>query len=316
MRLIRDGGLRRIISVGAAAALLSTVVASQSPVRSAPAPSVVGAATTVNATQSSSVLLELKTAVPYSLAADDTSAIAVDGRGRAVAAVLQRTGSSKPTEAAIVARFNGCDTAGCTPAPDSPGLVYFREATGHPQAPDGRATLSPGTYRLSVLTDGAPVTVTLRLGTATSTLALSTDTPAESGFVKANETAAVPLAPVAWSGGASLTLVSPNTAVLGFLQQDTPGGTVAGAAGACHFAGAPPLLGHFAPGCPFHPTSGGSAPTVGSIATETFTLGSDERARLATLLPAVAGSQALGFWSLRSGLTTSPMAFFVHLRLH
>ena len=299
------------------AASLLTAVAPHWPARpSGAAPSLAGVATTVSAAHSSSVLLEIQAPVPYTLTPDDTSDIAVTGQGRAVAAVLQRTDSSKPTEAAIVARFNGCDTPGCAPAPDAPAMVYVREATGSQRAPDGRAILAAGTYRLNVLTDGAPATVTLRLGAPTSAMAITTDTPSESGFTKANETAAVPIAPAMWSGGSSLTLVSPNTVVLGFLQQDTPGGTVAGAAGACHFAGAPPLLGHFAPGCPFHPTSSGGAPTAGSVATETFTLGSDSRARLATLVPAVAGSQILGFWSVRGGLTTTPMGFFAHLRLH
>lgn len=315
MRSRRPGAGHGLLAVVAAASLM--LAGPPSPARSEPPPpSVVDAVTTVHTTQSSSVLVELKAPVAYRLTQDDASDLTVVGHGRAVAAVLQPTASLKPTEAVIAARFNGCDHPGCRAEPDSPPLVYTREATGNPRAPDGRATLPAGTYRLSILTDGSPATVTLRLGNPNRALSVTADTPAASGFLKADPTAATPVVPAAWSGGGSLTLVSPNTVVLGFLQQDTPLGTVAGAAGTCHFSGAPPLLGHFAPGCPFHPTSSGGAPTSGSVATETLTIGSDERARLATLLPAVGGSQLVGFWSVRGGVTTTPMAFFAHLRLH
>ncbi|MBW3537453.1 MAG: hypothetical protein KY395_06770 [Actinobacteria bacterium] len=314
MRSRRLGPAQGFVVVAVAASLM--LVGAPSPGRTATPPSVIDTTVTVQAGQSASVLLELKAPVAYALSQDDTSDLKVEGHGRAVAAVLQPTDSLKPTEAVIVARFNGCDHPGCRAEPGAEPFVYTREATGNPRAPDGRATLEAGTYRLSILTDGSPATVTLQLGQPAGALTLTAETPAESGFVKAEPTAATPVVPAAWSGGASLTLVSPNTVVLGFLQQDTPLGTVAGAAGTCHFAGAPPLLGHFAPGCPFHPTSSGGSPTTGSVATETLTLGSDERARLASLLPAVGGSQLVGFWSVRGGVTTTPLAFFTHLRLH
>lgn len=315
MRPRRFGRVQGSIALVAAASLM--LAGAPSVVGSEPPPSsVVDTITTVQTAHSSSVLVELKAPVAYQLSQDDTSDLRVDGHGRAVAAVLQRTDSSNPTEAVIVARFNGCDHPGCEAEQGAPPSVYVREATGNPRAADGRATLQAGTYRLSILADGSPVTVRLKLGKPASEATLTAETPADSGFRKAEPTAATPVVPVAWSGGASITLVSPNTVVLGFMQQDTPLGTVAGAAGTCHFSGAPPLLGHFAPGCPFNPTSSGGSPTVGSVATETLTVGSDERARLATLLPAVGGSQLVGFWSVRGGVTTTPLAFFAHLQLH
>ena len=242
--------------------------------------------------------------------------LSVSGNGRAVAAVLQRVGATKPTEAVVVARFNGCDTPGCAPAADSPSFVYVREAEGFRRDSEGRPILAAGSYRLSVLSDGAPVEVRLRLDGLSGSTSLEADQSAEAAVSPAAEALAVPAVPVAWSGSANLSFGSANTLLLGFLQQDTPTGTVVGAAGACHFSGAArPLLGVPAPGCPFEPNSGGGVAQVGSVSTEQFTLGSAERARMATMLPSVAGPQEAGLWSVRTGATTTPLAFFAWLRL-
>lgn len=270
--------------------------------------------TEFTAATSSSIGFRIPAATAYDLAAGPTSDFSVSGRGRAVVAALSRMGSTKATEAVVVARFNGCATPGCAPAAGDRPFDYARPAEGQRKDSAGRPILEPGDYRLTVLTDGAPATVTLRLRGLAGSTALATTDPVESSIVVAAETAAVPGSPSYWSGGASFRTPTSNAILLGFFQQDSPLGTVAGVSGACHFDGATPLLGHFAPGCPFTPGQSGKA-QVGSVATEQLTLGSAERARMATSLPAATGAQTAGFWAARAGVSNKPLALFAWIRL-
>jgi hypothetical protein len=269
----------------------------------------------VSAPDSASIELRLATDTPYTETAGPAGLLAVEGKGRVVAAILRRTDSTKPTEGLVAARFNGCGTTGCTPASGEAPMDYFRPAEGQRRDPAGRRILEAGSYRLTVLTDGAPATARLRLearrGAAQS---LSAIDPVESAVVPAAQTVGLPVSASYWSGGAAIRIPTADSVLLGFFQQDSSLGTVAGAAGVCHFDGARPLLGHFAPGCPFMPGSSGRAQS-GSVATEQLTLLSEERARLATFLPASQGGQEAGFWTARAGVSNPPLAFFAWARL-
>lgn len=271
--------------------------------------------TTIEAAASSAIDFRLSRATSFDVSAGPDSSLTVEGRGRAVAAILRRVGASKAVDGFTVARFNGCGAPGCAAPADEPSHVYARSADGQKRDAGGRALLEPGRYRLWLLSDGAPVKATLRLpGQLRAETSWQTTEFVASGLSAGSETAAVPLSPSYWSGGTSLNLPTEDAVLLGFLQQDSPLGTVVGAAGACHFSGPPPLLGHYAPGCPFTPGSSGNA-QVGSLSTEQLTLGSAERARMATFLPAVQGDQQAGFWSARAGLTDTPLTLFVWMAL-
>lgn len=266
--------------------------------------------TTVIADASSSVRFELSRAAEFEVSPGPDSSMTIDGRGRVLVASLRRVGSSKPTEAFVLARFNGCDSPGCSPSEGQAAHLYARSADGQRRSDSGRARLEAGEYRLTVLTDGSPATVNLRFsGQPSPSGTLPVTEPVASSVVLGAETVGIPASPSYWSGGASLRLPVADAVLVGYLQQASPLGTVVGAAGACHFSGPQPLLGHFAPGCPFNPGPSGSA-QVGSLSTEQLTLGSAELARMATSLPAAQGNQQVGFWSARAGLTESPYTVF------
>lgn len=273
--------------------------------------------TVIGAATPSSAVVHVPKDVPYAFTADGgPGLLSATGNGRAIAATLQPVASTKISEAAVFALFNGCSSSGCAPEPGNPPAVYRREPAGARRAPDGRAILAAGDYRLTVLTDGSPVNVRIALEDVAGTASGTAAEPVEGGITAASEVLAVPASPVVWSGSADLTFASENSLLLAYLQQDSPTGAVAGAAGACLFTGsARPLLGVTAPGCPFQPNGGDGFAQVGSVATETFTLGSASRARLATALTPTTGSQQAGLWSSRVAVTTTPLAFFAWLRL-
>lgn len=268
----------------------------------------------VTALTSASVGFRIPAAVSVQVAAADTADFAVAGNGRAVVAALHRVDSVKATEAHVVARFNGCPNPGCAPAAGTAPMFYTRTGDGHPRDPGGSPILSPGDYRLTVLSDGAPARVFLRLRGLSGSARLNATEEVESAVVPVATTASLPGSPSYWSGGASFRTPTADTVLLGFFQQDSSLGTAAGVVGACHYDGATPLLGHFAPGCPFTPGQSGKA-QVGSVATELLTLGRAERARMVTSLPAAVGGQTAGFWSTRAGVTATPLAFFAWARL-
>jgi hypothetical protein len=305
---------RRLGVLAAAAGVLLSVVPLA--VRAEPAEITLAGLTTVDAATSSSVIVQVPKDVPYTFTADGPGFMSLSGEGRAIAAALQPAGSREISEAVVMAQFNGCDTPGCARAPEQSTWVYVREARGARRAPDGRPILAAGAYRLSVMTDGRPVQVRLRVEGLDGTATGNTSEPAESGITPAATALAVPGSPVVWSGSADMTFASENSLLLAYLQQDSPLGAVAGAAGACHFTGATrPLLGVPAPGCPFEPNGADGEARVGSVATETLTLGAPSQARFATALSPTVGAQQVGLWSTRIGITDTPLAFFAWLRL-
>lgn len=283
--------------------------------RAKPAEITLAGTTTITAVASSSVVVHVPKDVAFAFT-EGPGPLSVKGNGRAIAATLQPVGSTEISEAAVSALFNGCGTAGCAPKAGEIPWAYRREPAGARRGPDGRPILAAGAYRLSVLTDGSPVDVQIRLGGVPGTASGQTETAAEGGVAPASETLAVPASPVVWTGSADLTFASENSLLLAYLHQDSPSGAVAGVAGACLFTGsARPLLGVPAPGCPFQPNGGDGSAEVGSVATETLTLGSASRAYLATALTPATGSQQAGLWSTRVAVTETPTALFAWLRL-
>lgn len=305
---------RRLVVTLAAGAVGLAIV----PVgRAAPAEVTLAGTTSISAASSSSVIVRVPKDVLYSNApGNGAGLLSAQGNGRVVAATLQPVGSTEISEAVVYAHFNGCPAPGCAAEPGQPLWVYRREPSGAKRTPDGQAILTAGAYRLSVLTDGSPAEVKVSLEGLPGWASGKTDTAADGGIVPATEALAIPVSPVAWSATADLDFVSTNTLLLAYLQQDSPMGAVAGVAGACLFTGsARPLLGVPAPGCPFQPDGGDGSAQVGSVQTETLTLGTSSRARLATALTPTTGSQQAGLWSTRLGVTSTPLALFAWLRL-
>ena len=302
----------RLLGTLAAIALITGPVSARAESATVP----LAGTTTISAALSSSVVVEVPKDLPYSLGSDTTGLLSVRGNGRVVAATLQPVASREASEAMVVAAFNGCAAPGCAPEAGQSPWLYRREPTGARRAPDGRPVLAAGKYRLSVLTDGAPVEVQIKLDGVDSQTSAATTDPAESGITPAAEVLAVPASPVVWSGSADLTFASENSLLLAYLQQDSPTGAVAGLSGVCHFTGSTrPLLGVPAPGCPFDPNGSDGEARVGSVETETFTLGNASRSRLATALSPTTGGQQAGLWSTRAAVTTTPLAFFAWLAL-
>ena len=306
--------LRRAALVACAATFLGVLSPTA---RSETAKLTLAGTTIIDAANTSSLVVRVPKDVPYEFTPDaGPEVLSITGHGRAVAVTLQPVGSREVSEALVYARFNGCAAPGCAPEPGQSVLAYRREAGGARRTPDGRAILAAGDYRLTVLTDGSPVQVRMVLEGVTGGASAQTSAVAEGGITPAAESLAVPGSPVAWSGSADLTFASENSMLLAYLQQDSPAGTVAGAAGACLFTGAArPLLGIPAPGCPFQPNGADGSAQVGSVGTETLTLGTASRARLATALTPTEGLQQAGLWSARAGLTSTPLAYFAWLRL-
>lgn len=272
--------------------------------------------TVVTAATSSSVIIQVPKDVAYTFSPGQPGFMSLSGEGRAIAATLQPVGSQKIAEAIVLANFNGCATPGCVRKPEQSIWLYRREPTGVRRAPDGRPILAAGAHRLTVLTDGQPVQVRLRVDSLAGASSGQTSMPAESGITPAAEVLAVPASPVAWSGSADMKFSSENSLLLGYLQQSSPLGAVAGVAGACHFTGATrPLLGVTAPGCPFQPNGSDGQARVGSFGTEALTLGAPSQARFATALNPTVGAQHVGLWSTRAAVTTTPLAFFAWVRL-
>lgn len=301
-------------------AFLTTAVALMSVMpamtRAQPAAITLTGLTTITAATSSSVVVQVPKDVPYEFAPGQPGFMSLFGEGRTIAATLQPVASRDISEAIVMANFNGCADPGCVRAPEQSVWQYRREPSGARRAPDGRPILAAGAHRLTVLTDGRPARVQLRLDDLQGTASGNTSEPAEGGITPAAEVLAVPGSPVAWSGSADLTFASENSLLLAYLHQDSPSGAVAGAAGVCHFTGATrPLLGVAAPGCPFEPNGADGEARVGSVGTEALTLGSPSQGRFATALNPTNGVQHVGLWSTRAAVTTTPIAFFAWLRL-
>lgn len=309
--------LAALLISGLALLLLAPTQVHSAPPAPPSAPVVLAGQTTVLADHSASILVEVPSLATYATDTYGNPDLAVSGRGRVVALTLQPVASRDPYEALRVARFNGCDSLGCEPdRPD--GYVQVpsgaRRVNGHPP----RALLEPGTYRLTVLTDGGRVSASLRLGGLSGSTLITPTAAGDSRILPAAETLSAPAAgaPAVWSGGAELNLASTNTLVFGFYQQETPGGSAFSTQGACHFsAGTRPLGGHFLPGCPGELGSAGTI-SVGSVTVTGVHLGSDQTHRFITQLrPTARGSQHAGIYSEQAGVPDPPFAYFAVLGL-
>lgn len=120
-------------------------------------------------------------------------------------------------------------------------------------------TLRKGRYTVYVVTDGKPVTVTLRFGRLSGSARVAATTPVRSGMVPYTESVD---APVAWSAGAAVSLSGPaDIFTAAWWKQDES--AVASSAG-CWYDGKDGVeeLGEYRwlPGCPF-----GTSGTVNEV---------------------------------------------------
>jgi hypothetical protein len=139
------------------------------PAQAAPAPAPALAGTTV-VTGSAMVAMTVRLPSPVTVdlhaigGAGSRNDIEIAGNGRMVGLVLSQGGTlhRAPDREIWMTRDNICMRRGCQATGD--GIGYFAVAFGTSTQPaDGTYRIPAGTYRLALLADGAPVTVTLRL---------------------------------------------------------------------------------------------------------------------------------------------------------
>ena len=153
-----------LVMSGIAAAVLGTVLAAPSSARLVRAETL-GSVTTITATHSGTAEVVLYDDATLSPKMTGNPDVSISGKGRVVGVQLTRSdGTSDSLQAFRMPAFAGSqiETGGST----TPAPICTRDVTGGSSCttPTPKAILlHEGYYHLVVLTDGAPVTVTLRL---------------------------------------------------------------------------------------------------------------------------------------------------------
>lgn len=210
-----------------------------------------GALLTVTGRTSGTGTFTLARDTRIELRADDPGSDQVDirGDGRAVGLVARRTGAGPPvTFAAFLA--NACFSRACRP--DRIRQPPFTLITGSRIEPGAQGpaslVLPAGTYRTSLMTDGAPVTVRLALTGLSKSQTLRPTAPAAVRYTDVPQQSDPAPAHLAATGGRSYRFRSP-----GFVLTQTASTTAAGGQqfeGDCIILGQAPPAGVYAPGCP------------------------------------------------------------------
>ncbi len=299
----------RLVRVLAAAALASAAVAV--PAATAGTPPVLAGENVVTASVPSTMTVRIPAAAR--IAVDPAKAVSITGGGRFVGLVLREHREEAPDEARFFRlpsqlgnRVIGWGPMNAAPAscknqlPD-PAPPVAQDCTGVKQPT--YFSLHRGLYSLYVLTDGAPVTVTLhvlnlpgstdlapgtRVGAATVPLTTSFD-PATTGGVT-------------WSGGSTLRPTS--AADLFTLTWWKQSDSAAASDGACWYGGDDlAALGdkRFLPGCP-----GGSTVAMTEVTNPLYgpvwTAKGGQHGGLGTTSVPHAATVGLGFWTVAQGI--------------
>lgn len=209
---------------------------------SAPDPVALGRTTTVTVSSSGKTEVVLPRAVALSQAGTDNPSVRIETTGRHAGLALIDDARRDKT-VAYVGWTNPAFSCGTTcPAPVSPYSVLLVNETR------GDTNLPAGNYTLSVVTDGAPVKITLTFPELSGTASVEPTAP--NGAVLAFPAARQQ--PVA---GALVHTAGQSTDLAGdgllFSRYSVVGDTVAGpgVAGTCLYAG-PEQTGDHLPGCP------------------------------------------------------------------
>ena len=183
----------RVAALLALCAALVTVPAS-----AAPAPVTLAGTTVINGSRTASVAVRLPRAVDF-----DVSDIAtVSPRGRITGIVLKKDGAwNAPYVSAIHVGF--CAERGCE-ATFPKGAFGFIWAPGSTNGLSGR--LPAGNYRLHVVVDGAPTTVTITFRGLKGKVRITPTGPARAAVVAPKPTVAEPASsPALFAGGSAHT---------------------------------------------------------------------------------------------------------------
>lgn len=228
------------------AASIACVIAFAAPAAAAPVPTLAG--TTVVKGHAPAMM---EVTLPSAARIFTSRALDASGGGRFFGFVLRPAGTPGSDPRAIVGgQISFCDTAGCVP--DAPfvtveGFGFQEDSTG-----GQNFALPAGTYDLYLLTDGAPVQLTIKLdGLAGSTelepetpITMSVDSPAPSMTVDSG----LGVGPSLFSAGSANPVGGAGGLIF---QAVTLKGTGPGdsEAGLCWYADGPPADGNYH-GCP------------------------------------------------------------------
>lgn len=225
-----------MVAVGRRSTALTIFVAAQAALVAIPAhggavPALAGT-TVISGTRSGSVAVRLPRAVSFDVYKD----VAVAARGRLTGFALKKDGAwDAPSAHAIKSGF--CGTPGCAPVwPRSHvGMVVSPDSTGY------SGTLPAGNYRLFLLTDGAPVRVTLRLAGLRGRSSLTPRGGVRTAVVAPKPTVAEPAtAPLMFAGGSFWQFGRRGGLNLTVAWKVQPAPEEPSAVGACLYSGRPP----------------------------------------------------------------------------
>lgn len=226
---------RRVAAAFAGLLLLLSVVGSGS--ASAATPTL-----TVSGSRSGSAVIELArpTVVSHDGTADSPQ-IEVSGGGRLAGVVLSRIGA--PAASLVAVNFNLCGTPGCQGVP-------FEYVVGDPVSPlpsgGGRVQLPAGRYRVTLLADGAEVTVRLALPGLARSVAVRATGPTAAAY-RAIDTLAADVPQNVHSGGRTYQGEQESLVLLQSVQRPTLG--AAGSNGMCLIDGKASPADAYLPGC-------------------------------------------------------------------
>lgn len=221
------GAIRRVAALAAASVALTTT-----PALGAAPPALAGT-TTVVATRTASLTVRLPRTTAVTL--NDVSVNVP--RGRMAAFAVKRVGGWDEPVVAVV-HDGYCASPGCATAFPKSSLGFVRTPGGS----DGLSgTLPAGTYRVYVVTDGAPFTVSLTLRGLRGSVSLRPNAPARGEVVApAPSVAQPPASPQLFAGGSTRTIGAGGGLNATGVWKDLANGVVPGPAGPCFYEGAPP----------------------------------------------------------------------------
>ena len=213
--------------------------------------------TVVTAGRTGSIAVRLARAVDVSI--QDLTVVAP--RGRLAALILKKDGAWNAPLAQVV-HEGYCASAGCV-SPFPKAGIGFVWAPGS----DGtRGRLPAGTYRLYVVTDGAPVTFTLRLKGLAGSLRLTPRDRARAAVVAPKPTMAEPASsPALFAGGSTHTTPKSGGIHAVNVWKELPATVPPSAVGLCSYQGAPPAGSAPAYQMPCADGNGGFPPFLSSV---------------------------------------------------
>ena len=241
----RQIGVLAAITVSAAAGWIPGVAAAHA----ATTVPVLEGITTISGSQPVAVEVSLPKPASLSLASIANPDVTATGAGRFIGFVLRPAGAASTDGSALVGgQLNDCFGPACAPGAN---VVDYLFALGslEPQQPVNPYTIPAGSYDLYFVPDGAPATLTLRLGGLTGSTHIQPEVPiTASDYAPAPTLSDVGPGPVVYDAGTAAPIGSPGGA---FLVVNTAAATadlIAG--GQCLYANGPPVAGAYLPQCP------------------------------------------------------------------